>query len=81
MGGDGEEQDAYIIGIDCPLPIGSVFEGYVIAVVHRKNDSETKWVVAPVYGGIAPRSGKFTKEQIAVAVNFQEKYFDIEIET
>ena len=78
-GGDGEEQDAYIIGVNLPLPRMSAFDGYVIAVIVRKNDVETKWVVAPIYGGVAPRTPQFTKEQIAAAVNFQEKFFDIEI--
>lgn len=79
MGGDGEEQDAYIMGINAPLARMSIFYGYVIAVIVRKNDVETKWVVAPIYGGVAPRTPQFTKEQIASAVNFQEKFFDIEI--
>ena len=79
VGGDGEEQDAYIVGINYPLERGAEFCGYVIAVIIRKNDVETKWVVAPVYGGIAPRTPHFTKEEIAAAVDFQEKYFDIEI--
>lgn len=79
MGGDGEEQDAYIIGVNVPLQRLYEFYGYVIAVIVRKNDIETKWVVAPVYGGVSPYTPKFTKEQIAEAVNFQEKFFDIEI--
>ena len=79
IGGDGEEQDAYIVGVNYPLERGAEFCGYVIAVIVRKNDVETKWVVAPVYGGISPRTPKYTKEQIAAAVNFQEKFFDIEV--
>ena len=66
---DGEEQDAYIIGVDKPV---SEFEGIVIAIIHRNNDAEEKWVVAP--------EGKtFTKEEIEKAVHFQEQYFDTEI--
>lgn len=79
MGGDGEEQDAYIMGVNFPLPRLSEFSGFVVAVIRRKNDVETKWVVAPLYGGIAPHTPKYTKEQIEKAVYFQEKYFDIEI--
>ena len=41
---DGEEQDAYILGVDKPV---SEFTGQVIAIVHRYNDVEEKWVVAP----------------------------------
>ena len=63
---DGEEQDAYILGVDQPL---AEFEGIVIAIIHRKNDIENKWVVA--------LEGKmFTKEEIKTAVHFQEQFFD-----
>ena len=68
---DGEEQDAYVLGVYEPI---EQFSGTVIAIIHRKNDNEDKWVVAP--------NGKtFSKEEIAKAVHFQEQYFDIEIET
>lgn len=40
---DGEYQDAYVIGPCIPL---KVFIGTIIAIVHRKNDIEDKWVVA-----------------------------------
>ena len=44
MGGDGEEQDAYILTEgDQPL---KTFTGQLIAVVHRADDVETKWIVA-----------------------------------
>ena len=66
---DGEEQDAYILGVDKPV---QEFEGIVIAIIHRNNDVEEKWVVAPE-GSI------FTKEEIESAVHFQEQYFDSEI--
>ena len=50
--------------------IGTVVK--VIAIIHRLNDIEDKWVVAP--------EGKFfTKEEITNSVAFQEKFFDIEI--
>ena len=68
--GDGEEQDAYILGIDLPL---SRFSGRVIAIIHRSNDVEDKLVVAP--DGVG-----FTKEQIIELTAFQERYFDIEVE-
>ncbi len=70
IGGDGEEQDAYILGVDTPL---KEFCGKVIAVIHRLNDVEDKWVVAPA--GMS-----FTKEEILQEVKFQEQYFKIEIE-
>ena len=66
---DGEEQDAYILGVEKPV---AAFEGIVIAIIHRKNDIEEKWVVAP-------EGSVFTKEEIETAVHFQEQYFDTEI--
>lgn len=66
---DGEEQDAYILGVDEPL---KEFTGKVIAIIHRIDDIENKWIVAPE--GI-----NFTKEEINKMVEFQEKYFKTEI--
>lgn len=69
IGGDGEEQDVYLLGVDTPV---ERYTGTVIAVIHRKNDNEDKWVAAP--------EGKtFTEEEIRRATHFQEQYFDIEI--
>lgn len=65
IAGDGEEQDAYILGVTEPL---SSFDGQVVAAVRRKNDCEDKLVVA--------LSGKvYHQGQIAEAVHFQEQYF------
>ena len=69
MAPDGEEQDAYILGVDVPV---EEFIGRVIAVIHRFNDVEEKWVVAPE--GVS-----FTKDEIAEQVRFQEQYFQTEI--
>ena len=69
-GGDGEAQDVYVMGIDKPV---SEFYGEIIAVIHRNNDVEDKWIAAPE--GI-----RFTKEEITAATHFQEQYFDIEVE-
>ena len=68
--GDGEEQDAYILGINEPV---AEFSGKVIAVVHRTDDVEDKWIVAP--DGVT-----FTVDEIEEAVHFQEKYFSHTIE-
>lgn len=65
IAGDGEEQDAYILGVDEPL---SVFDGRVVGAVRRKNDCEDKLIVAPE--GIV-----FHQAQIAEAVQFQEQFF------
>ena len=69
IAGDGEEQDAYILGVDEPA---DEFEGVVIAVVHRPDDNEDKWVVAPE--GVS-----FSAEYIREKLNFQEQYFRSEI--
>ena len=44
MAPDGEEQDAYILGVDVPV---KEFEGKIIAIIYREDDIEEKWVVAP----------------------------------
>ncbi len=69
MASDGEEQDAYILGVSEPV---QEFEGRVIAIIHRLDDVEDKWVVAP-------EAMTFTKEQIMEQVAFQEQYFQTEI--
>lgn len=66
---DGEEQDAYILGVDRPV---NEYTGRIIAIIHRYDDVEEKWVVAP--------EGKtFTVDEIKVQVAFQEQYFNSEI--
>lgn len=69
MAADGEEQDAYILGIYKPV---EAFTGKVIAIIHRKDDVEDKWVVAPE--GVT-----FSKTEIERLTCFQEQYFDIDI--
>jgi inorganic pyrophosphatase len=66
---DGEEQDAYILGIRHPL---QEFAGKVIAIIHRLDDVEDKWVVVP-------ESVSFTADEIMAQVAFQEQYFQTEI--
>lgn len=63
---DGEEQDVYIFGVDVPI---KCFEGNVIAVYHRINDIEDKWIVSV--------DGKdYSDEEILNSIHFQEQYFD-----
>ena len=68
IAGDGEYQDAYILGVFEPV---DYFVGNVIAIIYRKNDIENKLVVAP--------NGMNSKDEIKDLVSFQEKFFDIEI--
>ena len=69
MAPDGEEQDAYILGVNEPV---CKFTGKIIAIVYRKDDIEEKWVVVP--DGVT-----FSKEEIRRQIHFQEQYFDSEI--
>ena len=66
---DGEEQDAYILGVNEPV---DKFTGKIMAIVHRKDDIEEKWVVVP--DGMM-----FSKDEIRQQIYFQEQYFDSEI--
>jgi len=66
---DGEELDAYILGVNEPV---KEFTGRVIAVIIRENDVENKLVVAP--DGMS-----FTKEEIEAMTFFQEQYFKTKI--
>ncbi len=65
-GGDGEEQDVYILGVSQPL---ASFTGTIIGVVRRNDDNEDKFVAAP-------EDVPFTAEQIRKEIDFVEKYFD-----
>ena len=62
---DGEEIDAYILGVIKPV---EKFAGRVIAIIHRLNDDDDKLVVASV-------GENFSDEQIKELTNFQERYF------
>ena len=66
---DGEEQDAYILGVNEPV---NEFTGRIIAIVRRSDDIEEKWVVCP-------DDMSFTKEEIRSQIQFQEKYYKSEI--
>ena len=47
--------------------------GTIIAIIHRNDDVEEKWVVAPE--GLT-----FSKDEINAMVHFQEQFFDSYIE-
>jgi inorganic pyrophosphatase len=67
---DGEELDVYVLGVTAPI---EAFTGRVIAIVHRENDIEDKLVAAP--DGM-----RFSKEEIAAIVSFQEQFYDSAVE-
>ena len=67
--GDGEEQDAYILGTQEPL---KTFTGVVIAIYHRINDNEDKWI-------IALDNKNYSDQEILDSICFQEQYFQGEL--
>jgi inorganic pyrophosphatase len=62
---DGEDLDAYYLGVSTPLK-----EAYGIctAIIHRENDDDDKLVVVP-------EGVELTDEEISKAVAFQEQWF------
>lgn len=68
IGGDGEEQDVYILDIAEPL---TTYRGNIVAIIHRRDDNETKWVCA---------SQVYTESEIMERVYFMEQYFDSYVE-
>ena len=69
-GGDGEEQDVYILGVTEPL---TRFRGRIIGAIRRQDDNEDKLVAAP-------EGMVFTRQQITEATHFVEKYFHSTVE-
>lgn len=72
MGGDGEEQDVYVLSKEITEAI-ETFEGEVVAIVHRRDDIEEKWVAAKAGESISA-------EYIRKNIHFIEQYFDSHIE-
>ena len=68
---DGEDQDAYVLGVDTPV---TEFTGRIAAIIRRADDVEEKWVVCP--DGV-----RFNPQEIMEQVRFQEQYFDSSIIT
>lgn len=63
---DGDEIDAYVLGLNVPL---KNFSGKCIAIIHRLNDDDDKLVVVP------KNTEGITDEEIIKLTSFQEKYF------
>lgn len=70
-GGDGEEQDVYVLGVSIPL---EQFRGTIIGAIRRSDDNEDKLVAAP-------EGMLCTAEEIREATFFVEQYFDSTIQT
>ncbi|HEX2859249.1 MAG TPA: inorganic diphosphatase [Alphaproteobacteria bacterium] len=69
LSSDGEELDAYLLGITEPL---KTFKGICIAVLRRTEESDDKLI-------IAPKGKDFSEGEIRALVEFQEKFFQSEI--
>ena len=62
---DGDELDAYLLGI---FEAVEEFEGRCIAVIHRLDDDDDKLV-------LAPEGRQFSDKQILALTKFQERFF------
>lgn len=67
VSGDGEELDAYVLGVFEPV---EEYTGKVIAIIHRINDNDDKLIIS---------NKNYTDDQIRALTEFQEAYFESEI--
>ena len=65
--GDGEELDAYLLGVF--EPVEKYVGGKVIAYIHRTNDDDDKLVVVP-------QNCNYNNDQIKALTEFQERFFE-----
>lgn len=70
LGGDHEELDVYLLGVN---EIVSTYDVKIIAIVHRFDDVEDKLVGAPV-------EADFSKEEIKSMIHFQEQFYNTHLE-
>lgn len=66
ISGDGEEIDAYVVGVYEPI---EEYKGKVIAIIHRTNDNDDKLVVAP-------SNKNYSDDAIIAMTEFQERFFE-----
>ena len=64
---DGEELDAYVLGVTEPI---TDFIGKCVAVIHRTNDDDDKLVIIP------NNTTDISDEEIRKQTNFQEQFFE-----
>jgi inorganic pyrophosphatase len=65
ISGDGEELDAYVLGVDMPMDI---FTGKCVAIMHRTDDDDDKLIVIP-------ENIQITDKEIDEQTKYQEKWF------
>lgn len=70
LGGDGEELDVYLLGVDEAV---SEFTGQIVGIVHRENDVEDKLIMMP-------KGALVSAECMEQAVSFQEQYYISHVE-
>ena len=68
VAGDGEEIDAYVLGVNRPL---ETFTGLCIAIIVRADDDEHKIVVSGCL---------LSEKEVKVQTDFVERFFDSKIE-
>lgn len=66
VSGDGEELDAYLLGVFEPV---EKFDGKVIAIIHRTNDDDDKLIVVP-------EGREYSDDAIRALTEFQEQFFE-----
>lgn len=66
VSGDGEELDAYLLGVFTPV---EEYTGKCIAIIHRTNDNDDKLV-------IVPEEKEYSDDAINALTEFQEQYFE-----
>jgi 8-oxo-dGTP pyrophosphatase MutT (NUDIX family) len=69
-GGDGEEIDVYLLGVDEPV---REYTAKIIGIIYREDDAENKLAAAP-------EGVRYNQAEIAEKVYFQEKYYKTEID-
>lgn len=62
---DGEEIDAYVLGVEKPL---KKFSGVCVAIIHRTNDEDDKLI-------IVEQGWNLSDVEIEKSIEFQEKWF------
>ena len=66
---DGEDLDAYVLGVFEPV---HEFEGTCIAVIHRTDVEDDKLVVVP-------KNKDYTDAEIKILTEFQERFYESHI--
>lgn len=70
FGGDDEELDVYLLGVDEPV---EEYTCQIIGIAHRENDIEDKLIAAPI-------GNTYTADEMAKAISFQEQYYITKVE-